>query len=113
MTSRYGIAHKAAEFVGKANLPWTPAGRSASTTTGSAEIAPRTREPGPIPNTLEIAGSGDEPASSAGFYPRLQRRLRTGDTLVIETGTCMLHLNGMRLPAGVGAEGQGLWGSIG
>ena len=78
-----------------------------------AEVAPRTRGPGPIPETLEIAGSGDEPTSSAGFYPRLQQRLRTGDTLVIETGTCMLHLNGMRLPAGVGAEGQGLWGSIG
>ena len=25
----------------------------------------------------------------------------------------MIHLNGMRLPAGVDAEGQGLWGSIG
>lgn len=79
----------------------------------TAEVAPRTREPGPTPEALEMVGSGDEPTSSVGFYPRLQRRLRTGDTLVIETGTCMLHLNGMNLPAGVGAEGQGLWGSIG
>ncbi len=79
----------------------------------TAEVAPRTREPGPTPEALEMVGSGDEPTSSVGFYPRLQRRLRTGDTLVIETGTCMLHLNGMHLPAGVGAEGQGLWGSIG
>lgn len=79
----------------------------------TTEVTPRTREPGPTPEALEMVGSGDEPTSSAGFYPRLQRRLRTGDTLLIETGTCMLHLNGMHLPAGVGAEGQGLWGSIG
>ena len=65
------------------------------------------------PGLLELTGSGDEPTSSASFYPRLQRRLKAGDTLVIETGTCMFHLNGMRLPAGVQAEGQGLWGSIG
>jgi len=59
-----------------------------------------------------VGGPGDA-TSSASFYPRLQRRLRSGDTLVIETGTCMTHLNKMLLPAGVSAEGQGLWGSIG
>ena len=59
-----------------------------------------------------VGGPGDA-ASSASFYPRLQRRLRSGDTLVIETGTCMTHLNKVLLPAGVSAEGQGLWGSIG
>ena len=73
----------------------------------------RTREPNPAAEPLELTGSGDDPTSSATFYPRLQRRLRAGDTVVIETGTCMMHLNGMRLPAGVGAEEQGLWGSIG
>lgn len=62
---------------------------------------------------LELVGSADDPTCSANFYPRLQRRLRSDDTLVIETGTAMLHLNFMRLPAGVGAEGQGMWGSIG
>ena len=62
---------------------------------------------------LELTGSADDPTCSANFYPRLQRRLRSGDTLVIETGTAMLHLNPMRLPAGVSAEGQGMWGSIG
>lgn len=62
---------------------------------------------------LPIKGSGDDPTSSANFYPRLQRRLKPGDTLVIETGTCMFHLNGMLLPAGVRSEAQGLWGSIG
>ena len=65
------------------------------------------------PQQLEMVGSGDDPTSSANFYPRLQRALKSGDTLVIETGTAMLHLNPMRLPAGVGAEEQGLWGSIG
>ena len=78
-----------------------------------AAVAPRKRESGPVPTELELVGTGDEPTSSASFYPRLQRRLRSGDTVVIETGTCMSHLNSMRLPAGVGAEGQGLWGSIG
>jgi len=62
---------------------------------------------------LAMVGSDDEPTSSANFYPRLQRKLQSGDTLVIETGTSMFHLNGMRLPAGVGTEAQGLWGSIG
>lgn len=65
------------------------------------------------PSQLELCGSADDPTSSATFYPRLQRRLRAGDTLIIETGTAMLHLNKMLLPAGVGAEEQGLWGSIG
>jgi indolepyruvate decarboxylase len=62
---------------------------------------------------LPLKGGGTEALSSAAFYPRLQRSLKSGDTLVIETGTCMFHLNGMLLPEGVGAEESGLWGSIG
>lgn len=62
---------------------------------------------------LPATGNGDDKLSSANFYPRLQRCLKSGDTLVVETGTCMMHLNPMVLPKGVGAEGQGLWGSIG
>jgi len=54
-----------------------------------ADVAPRERESGPLPTELELTGAGDEPTSSANFYPRLQRRLRSGDTVVIETGTCM------------------------
>jgi indolepyruvate decarboxylase len=76
-------------------------------------VSPRARQSGPVPTELELTGSGADPTSSANFYPRLQRRLRAGDTVVIETGTCMSHLNAMLLPPGVGAEGQGLWGSIG
>jgi indolepyruvate decarboxylase len=82
-----------------------------------ALITAVTARPGIItaagPELLELVGSGDEPTSSANFYPRLQRELSSGDTLVIETGTSMFHINGMRLPAGVRTEAQGLWGSIG
>ncbi|MBV2351786.1 alpha-keto acid decarboxylase family protein [Synechococcus sp. HK05] len=62
---------------------------------------------------MPLVGAPTDATSSANFYPRLQRRLRSGDTLVIETGTCMTHLNRVLLPEGVSAEGQGLWGSIG
>ncbi len=62
---------------------------------------------------LPLVGSGDDKLSSPSFYPRLQRCLKSGDTLLVETGTCMMHLNPMVLPEGVGAEGQGLWGSLG
>jgi indolepyruvate decarboxylase len=62
---------------------------------------------------MPLVGAATDATSSASVYPRLQRRLRSGDTLVIETGTCMTHLNKVLLPEGVSAEGQGLWGSIG
>lgn len=77
------------------------------------QVPPRPVAPWPKPAPLPLAGAADEAITSAAFYPRLQRALRSGDTLVIETGTCMTHLNKMLLPEGVGAEGQGLWGSIG
>jgi indolepyruvate decarboxylase len=62
---------------------------------------------------LPLAGDGSDALTSAAFYPRLQRLLKSGDVVVSETGTCMLHLNGMLLPDGVGYESQTLWGSIG
>jgi indolepyruvate decarboxylase len=68
---------------------------------------------GPGREFAPLVGSGGEALSSAAFTARLQRRLRAGDTLVVETGTCMLHLLPMALPAGVDVEVQGLWGSIG
>lgn len=77
------------------------------------KVKSRSRDEAPADGELEMTGSAEDPTASANFYPRLQRRLRADDTLVIETGTCMLHLNGMRLPGGVDAQGQGLWGSIG
>ena len=79
-----------------------------------AGVTPRTGTVATVgTDLLALVGSGDEPTSSANLYPRLQRALKPSDTLVIETGTCMFHLNGMRLPAGVRSEAQGLWGSIG
>ena len=77
------------------------------------KVKSRSRDEAPAYDELEMTGSGADPTASSNFYPRLQRRLRAGDTLVIETGSCMFHLNGMRLPAGVDAQEQGLWGSIG
>lgn len=67
----------------------------------------------PAPSMLPATGSKADALSSAAFYPCLQRLLKSGDVLVVETGTCMLHLGGMLLPDGVGCEAQTLWGSIG
>ena len=79
----------------------------------TAEVTAHARAEAPAYGELEMTGAPSDPTASPNFYPRLQRRLRAGDTLVIETGSCMFHLNPMRLPAGVGVEAQGLWGSIG
>ena len=79
----------------------------------TAKVTARARAEAPAYSELEMTGAPSDPTASPNFYPRLQRRLRAGDTLVIETGSCMFHLNPMRLPAGVGVEAQGLWGSIG
>lgn len=65
------------------------------------------------PSMLPLSGDKGDALSSSTFYPRLQGFLKRGDVLVIETGTCMLHLGGMLLPDGVGCESQTLWGSIG
>ncbi len=65
------------------------------------------------PKLLPMSGSGHDPIGSNSFYPRLQRFLRPGDTLVAETGTCSLHLGKIWLPENVGFESQLLWGSIG
>ena len=62
---------------------------------------------------LPLTGRPDQPTDSANFYPRLQRFLRPNDVLVSDTGTCLLKLNAIRLPAGVTMESQTLWGSIG
>ncbi|MFM7244210.1 MAG: alpha-keto acid decarboxylase family protein [Planctomycetaceae bacterium] len=78
-----------------------------------ARLKPRSATAALRVENLPLVGQSDDRLTSANFYPRLQRRLRAGDTVVVETGTCMLHANRMRLPAGVGVEEQGLWGSIG
>jgi indolepyruvate decarboxylase len=60
-----------------------------------------------------MVGAPADQTSSANFYPRLQKMLRSGDVLVAETGTCMLYMTPMVLPEGVGFQAQALWGSIG
>ena len=62
---------------------------------------------------LPVSGRPDQPTDSTNFYPRLQRFLRPNDVLVSDTGTCLLKLNAIRLPAGVSMESQTLWSSIG
>lgn len=76
-------------------------------------VQPRPGDHGLSLEVAPLVGSDKDPLTSAALYPRLQRHLKAGDTLVIETGTCMLHLLPMPLPAGVDAQSQGLWGSIG
>jgi indolepyruvate decarboxylase len=62
---------------------------------------------------IPMAGKSSDPTSSAGFYPRLQRMLKPGDSLAIEAGSCELPLLSMRLPEGVRSQAQVLWSSIG
>ena len=62
---------------------------------------------------LPFSEAMDQPSSSASFYPLLQQFLRPTDLLVSDTGTCLLKLNSIRLPAGVAMESQTLWSSIG
>jgi indolepyruvate decarboxylase len=76
-------------------------------------VEPRGASHGGWVEEAPMAGSDDGGLTSATFYPRLWRHLRAGDTLVMETGSCLMHLLPRPLPAGVDAESQGLWGSIG
>ena len=64
-------------------------------------------------SALPLVGNPADPTSSDNFYPRLQRMLKSGDVLVVETGTCVMHTTPMTLPDGVGFQTQTLWGSIG
>jgi indolepyruvate decarboxylase len=76
-------------------------------------------QPGPKlnnPNShaaMPLVGAPTDPTSSANLYPRIQRMLKSGDILVVETGTCVLHTTPMLLPDNVGFQTQTLWGSIG
>jgi len=65
------------------------------------------------PSVMPLVGALNDPTASVNFYPRLQRMLKSGDVLVVETGTCVMHTTPMLLPEGVGFQTQTLWGSIG
>jgi indolepyruvate decarboxylase len=58
-------------------------------------------------------GSGSEPISAAGLYPRWANFLKPNDILVAETGTGSMGLGFARMPAGATFHNQTLWGSIG
>lgn len=62
---------------------------------------------------LPLVGVPTDPTSSDNFYPRLQKMLKSGDVLVVETGTCIMHTTPIVLPDDVGFQTQTLWGSIG
>lgn len=74
--------------------------------------APKPNDANALPQ-LSLVGVPTDPTSSDNFYPRLQKMLRSGDVLVVETGTCIMHATPMTLPDGVGFQTQTLWGSIG
>ncbi len=67
----------------------------------------------PAPRRLPMAGKATDPTSSATFYPRLQRFLRSGDVLIVDGGSAVGKCAPLLLPKGVGFESQILWGSIG
>lgn len=66
-----------------------------------------------ISQLMPLVGNATDSTNSTNFYPRLQRLLKSGDVLVVETGTCLMHATPMVLPEGVGFQTQTLWGSIG
>ncbi len=78
-----------------------------------APTIPTSRQGALTYEQIPMAGTSSDPTSSAGFYPRLQRLLKSGDILAIEAGSCELPLLGMRLPEGVRSQAQVLWSSIG
>ena len=81
---------------------------------GLARTAPRVRKSRhPGPRLLPMVGEAHDHISSAAFYPRLQRFLQDGDTLVAEGGSCMFPCASLALPKGASYEGQVLWASIG
>lgn len=65
------------------------------------------------PSATPVVAKPSDLTTSANFYPRLQGLLKSGDVLVVETGTCVLYTTPMRLPDEVGFQTQTLWGSIG
>lgn len=67
----------------------------------------------PKPKPLPLVGDSHETLTTEAFYPRLQRFLQDGDTLVAEGGSCMFPCASLLLPKGVSYEGQILWASIG
>ena len=78
------------------------------------QITPASKSSNTSPHSvMPLVGAPTDSTSSANLYPRIQRMLKSGDVLVVETGTCVLYTTPMYLPDGVGFQTQTLWGSIG
>jgi indolepyruvate decarboxylase len=60
-----------------------------------------------------VTGNSSDKITMAALYPRYAAFLRTGDTVVLETGSSSLGVTPTILPDGVRVEAQVLWGSIG
>jgi indolepyruvate decarboxylase len=60
-----------------------------------------------------ISGSPSDRITMNALYPRYAAFIRSGDTVVLETGSSSLGLLPMTLADGVRLEAQVLWGSIG
>jgi indolepyruvate decarboxylase len=76
----------------------------------------KARTPAAVPRATglgDVIGSGDDPISAEALYPRWEKFLSPGDTIVAETGTASMGLAFARLPAGATFHNQTLWGSIG
>jgi indolepyruvate decarboxylase len=60
-----------------------------------------------------VGGSRSDKITMDALYPRYAAFLRTGDTVVLETGSSSLGVTPTIFPDGVRVEAQVLWGSIG
>ncbi len=61
----------------------------------------------------QVNGGPADKITMAALYPRYAAFLRSGDTVVLETGSSSLGVTPTILPDGVRVEAQVLWGSIG
>jgi indolepyruvate decarboxylase len=60
-----------------------------------------------------VNGNASDKITMAALYPRYAAFLRSGDTVVLETGSSSLGVTPTILPDGVRVQAQVLWGSIG
>ena len=60
-----------------------------------------------------VNGKASDKITMAALYPRYAAFLRSGDTVVLETGSSSLGVTPTILPDGVRVQAQVLWGSIG
>jgi indolepyruvate decarboxylase len=81
------------------------------------ELAKRKSSSSPYRGTRQalapVSGNPSDKITMATLYPRYAAFLRTGDTVVLETGSSSLGVTPTILPDGVRVEAQVLWGSIG